>query len=747
LPYKRDTLGIFQFPWGEKSDSAVYDPIPVPNRASLGTFALNSTSGSRQAQPDPEPTEYSSSFFDDYEEDYEGESEVNSDDDFDESTLWEIATLLNSQDVPSRNSLFSYPKIIEDYDDEDDSEPDVTESISNPNQSTRASALPTMIKFLPIKPLKPLPPLPAPQENDDCEQTHATAERNVQQAAVPVWQAYLPALDDAVRGEPFEAVGQDSGSRPKAVIRVLWDKAIGAASSLPIEKAVALWAQQSSGTAEKPSPTPGHQTLEKSHAKLWTARERKVAQQVGGLFISGVQREDYRTSRQEPAALAMVRMPRIDVTPLMALSTRQLWSPNMESSSECHWITISSVRAPSPSLYSPSLSGRSSSSSDEASVTSAVTSASSVAGSNQESPSSLAEELIWRRANATSTSVSSTKDEGKPAAGNEPFSRPASSRGSRVLASRDLWESRAPVTDNTFNQKTWRSSKIIVPDAFQETKQKAGSTSVNIGRNVASKEPTSAAIKYDPAMRHPVFFASKMVSSAAFVHPAATGYVMQSTTSSIEAQKTSQLWIPSSPTASHAPRCVSLWTKPVSAKDNSNLTVQPAKDTPARKRTKNLQPLIQPVVSTTSLWRLETSSSSSSQHWLHSTALYTAPATATTIEQPPVPVRSETVREVSALPTPSRSSTWTAPKRSNTISGSQGNGLWVPAERKGQAREKSAAMLDVPSKRQTSNRHSSWRAEVETVESTELWRPKWGLPDSPKDWLRSRRATKVDFRW
>ena len=130
----------------------------MPNRASLGPFELNSTFEPKPTQPDPEPAEYPSSFFDDYEEDYEGISEVNSDDDFDESTLWEIATLLDSQDVPSRNSLFPYPRIIEDYDDEDDSEPDVTESTDNHKSVNEGLArVPAMVKFLPIKPLKPLP--------------------------------------------------------------------------------------------------------------------------------------------------------------------------------------------------------------------------------------------------------------------------------------------------------------------------------------------------------------------------------------------------------------------------------------------------------------------------------------------------------------------------------------------------------------------------------------------------------------
>ena len=54
-----------------------------------------------------------------------------SDDDFDETTLWEIANLLNTRNVPSRDSLLpsGRAEIIEDY-DETDTELEDTESVS-----------------------------------------------------------------------------------------------------------------------------------------------------------------------------------------------------------------------------------------------------------------------------------------------------------------------------------------------------------------------------------------------------------------------------------------------------------------------------------------------------------------------------------------------------------------------------------------------------------------------------------------
>ncbi|KAK2012317.1 hypothetical protein LZ32DRAFT_659019 [Colletotrichum eremochloae] len=116
LPDKRGTLGIFQFPWGEKSDTATITPQPshmlmaMPGTMSTGGSAIRAALEARAKQL--ESAEYSSSFFDDYDEEEEGDDEISdieqdndSDDGFDETTLWEIASLLQSDQVPSKNSL------------------------------------------------------------------------------------------------------------------------------------------------------------------------------------------------------------------------------------------------------------------------------------------------------------------------------------------------------------------------------------------------------------------------------------------------------------------------------------------------------------------------------------------------------------------------------------------------------------------------------------------------------------------
>ncbi|CAI4219876.1 unnamed protein product [Parascedosporium putredinis] len=98
LPDNRGTLGIFQFPWGERSDTGSFNPRP----SHIG------------ALKQLESEEYSSSFFDDYDEELPGDMDANfdmdgSDEDFDETTLWEIASLLKTDKIPSKNSLLPAP--------------------------------------------------------------------------------------------------------------------------------------------------------------------------------------------------------------------------------------------------------------------------------------------------------------------------------------------------------------------------------------------------------------------------------------------------------------------------------------------------------------------------------------------------------------------------------------------------------------------------------------------------------------
>lgn len=126
LPNNRGTLGIFQFPWGEKSDTATIQArIPIrsmymamPGTMASGGPALNPALEVRSKQLEEEE-EYSS-FFEDYEEDdgLEVSGSDSDEDDFDETTLWEIASLLNTN-VPSKSSFISgqmnSDSVVDDY--------------------------------------------------------------------------------------------------------------------------------------------------------------------------------------------------------------------------------------------------------------------------------------------------------------------------------------------------------------------------------------------------------------------------------------------------------------------------------------------------------------------------------------------------------------------------------------------------------------------------------------------------------
>ncbi|KAL8392292.1 hypothetical protein RB595_002473 [Gaeumannomyces hyphopodioides] len=133
LPEKRGTLGIFQFPWGEKSDSATVQQPRHTMFAMPGTMtsgggpAISAALEARSRQF--EASEYSSSFFDDYDDEDLQDSdddiieEEDSGDDFDETTLWEIASLLKTDNVPSRNravprTVDATSSVVDDYMDD-----------------------------------------------------------------------------------------------------------------------------------------------------------------------------------------------------------------------------------------------------------------------------------------------------------------------------------------------------------------------------------------------------------------------------------------------------------------------------------------------------------------------------------------------------------------------------------------------------------------------------------------------------
>lgn len=113
LAGKTGTLGIFQFPWGEKSDSA---RIPPRMAGIAGTMSSGRAWMSPPAAPmnsiQERQTDYSpatpQTFLDDdqFDNGLENYEDEDYDDGFDEATLWEIASLLESDLENSRDTLF-----------------------------------------------------------------------------------------------------------------------------------------------------------------------------------------------------------------------------------------------------------------------------------------------------------------------------------------------------------------------------------------------------------------------------------------------------------------------------------------------------------------------------------------------------------------------------------------------------------------------------------------------------------------
>jgi hypothetical protein len=229
----------------------VYDPVPLPDCANLKAFAFSHYLETKPLPVPPELEEleeYSSTFFDEYGEICGDGSDGTSDDDFDETTLWEIANLLHSQDVPSRNSLLPPPRIIEDYDDDDCLGEEITESIQVYDQ---VNLIPPQSPLVMVKPLNPATPPLAQLWVKSSEQTASRREISIEQPENHIWQAYLSHISEPVRTKPRNASNQAPLSNVTSMN--LWENTRRALSSQPVRGTTKLWNQQTMTKDEDPS--------------------------------------------------------------------------------------------------------------------------------------------------------------------------------------------------------------------------------------------------------------------------------------------------------------------------------------------------------------------------------------------------------------------------------------------------------------------------------------------------------------
>ncbi|KAH9907333.1 hypothetical protein F4778DRAFT_532550 [Xylariomycetidae sp. FL2044] len=352
LPDKRGTLGIFQFPWGERSEHATVQFRPnqmlmaMPGTMTTGRPSLQAALDVRARQIAMD--EYSSSFFDEYDEedgdnfDDEFTDSEDGGDDFDENTLWEIASLLKADKVPSKNSLLPLPlqdsqavdtSVLAEYvsempsDEENDDDPSAElEMVPEEPVPVDRPSVP-LSKFMPIQPLL----------------WNRTSVKDIDVAVgLPqpdesTWENYVAPAGDSLRSQPH-TTGEISPIRSNT----LWEPTPDETSILDDEP---LWSAKSlvasSFRGELSTQLPAMPKM------LWTRTVLPQSTQQDGMFDINIARVDYRRTSKEPAALSMMKVPRKASEPLAQLSTTKLWAgkpqPILRPAHMSGWQTLAKV--------------------------------------------------------------------------------------------------------------------------------------------------------------------------------------------------------------------------------------------------------------------------------------------------------------------------------------------------------------------------------------------------------------------
>ncbi|PON25666.1 hypothetical protein TGAM01_v205551 [Trichoderma gamsii] len=141
---KSGNLGIFQFPWGEKSDLARIPPrmVGISGTMTSGRAPMNSIQ--EKQLPSAPQTFLDDDEFENGLDDYENEEY---DDGFDEATLWEIASLLESDLDTSRDDLFMVGE--EDWEDHAPAEDELSPA-SSPVRDIAESVKEEVYDFIPV---------------------------------------------------------------------------------------------------------------------------------------------------------------------------------------------------------------------------------------------------------------------------------------------------------------------------------------------------------------------------------------------------------------------------------------------------------------------------------------------------------------------------------------------------------------------------------------------------------------------
>ncbi|OBT87548.1 hypothetical protein VE02_03747 [Pseudogymnoascus sp. 03VT05] len=742
LPHKRETLGIFQFPWGEKSDQAVYQPA-LPTISNLPRLLLPNTLGSNDFNE-----EYSSSFFDDYDDqdyhshstslDADSPSDEASDDGFDDSTLWEIANLLDSSEVPSRHSLLPQIRIIEDYDDSDD-------------EVVPAGRAP-VVRFMPIMPLSPNPKSPNPKSPMDSDpEAFALTPRSGTQMQFPV-----PPIS-SVEPEAFITDIRLDGRSD------WWDGKShlpsGPRDTVAFKKKQALKASASKATSY-----------------LWTPPKATAAAVSSGLFTLDASKKVGDVTTEEPAAIAMFTKPRPNTAPLPIISSTKLWSDSRRASVfTFDWISESTVRPTSPSVGTSSgnTSPGMATESDEYSVRTVSTKASSLRSERNiiamDVPFMLVESFSAREIKKTKPR-SRAMNAATPAewdAALKDAIKASAIPARKLRATKEMWA-------HALEEALQAAAQKPVKQAQSPSKKSLWSTAISLIRPSEKSAPLWSVQKSqvagkvasitpvaDPAFkRSSVKISSELpkldsTSLWSVTHPVATTATVRSwlheapPVSQVQLVVTQSLPImwappaqsPSSPTSSTSSK--DLWQPRGSQSEQQNpkmITSITPTISPAFKKSSARISTELPKLNSTALWSATepVAATATVRSWLHESA----------IQSPVQPAEAPQVINTGL---------WTPPARAQPNPVSTSNGLWEPSTCAPAQRSAPITLfaepISAPSPATGRKSKTADLGELPALESSQLWSlsratvPKEDVLKKRRDWIRERRTSKVAFRY
>ncbi len=700
--------------------------------------------------------------------------------------------------------------------------------------------------------------------NENLQKSSAPAQTSGVKSANPMWAPQARSTEDRssdLFSAPIEGSGIHTTEAAPAAIKIA--KAPDqATNNVPKILSQNMWTpiQNLETVTELISKS---NTSENGHAVacsslLWVPPAKMATVSVSGLFGVSHPRSDYRTSQLPPAGINMICKPHKALGPLSELTSSRLWNGCKKLPIEHHWISESTVRPESPSVYSTTSSGRSSPASDASSAKSISTKASSLWGFiGSVAPTSVSTWWDGKNANkpGPTSSGSETKHTLKVQVRQPSLNHLTPLRESRVSAARDIWESRAPVLDTPAKKVHKRAAGLEVAPVVKPLRHQyrsnvtfradwdealaqsilGGTPKKSLTRFVASTADWESALaeavalgqvtkhsKFDPSVMHPVFFTDSFVSSAIDVHPAAIGYVtkskhydasvlhpvfftecLSSNASEVHPAALGHLaskkangamWTTSSlPTGSEH---TSLWSKNASkACDASAHPVEQSSQ--AVRKALPMKPLNLPALQSTNVWQ-PVKDSQEQRHWLITGSAQPA-AAQTWVPRAPssqsnVSGSFETVPVASDLPStsemfshvkgsdvkqsPSRPAalerlntnalfsknniescvTHWLHKTSITESAVKNSIIWTALPGKQSAKSENmwnaGPAFDPSSLSPFCNPHThSWNrkkrddASLKKIESSEMWRQSYGVPESPKNWLLNRRVSKVEFRY